>query len=330
MKRAIFLLAAALLCPALAGAAGGTVVGNGGGGIIDHGKLYVLDLFEAGTAKTPHFEGASQHELVFSQWDTEVDYDHRLLARKIDELNDRFSGLGDMIVTALKFFRLTFAERSLALTCDGPCLPGQVQLAIRRYRTVYLDRELWKKLDDAQKIALLIHEGVYSYAKIHCNRAKVCRQVSRSVRPIVGLLFAPDRSKDSEISTWIRERLRIDGLYPGRLDESMHFTVEHWPREDKAFMKFKWPTDSAIAQKEIYEFCLKGKNQEEDLISLALDGSRVVSSVFVDPYDATYGLQWGFYGLVHEKRSTQILMAVDCETVSRQAVDWPKTWRVWH
>lgn len=315
--------------------AGGSLVGNGGGGILDNGKIHVLDLYEAGTAKAPFIEKTSDEDrdLVFRKWNPEVDFDHRLLAQKLDELNHRFTNLGNFVADAFDFFEVTFADDPLTLLCDeeAPCRPGQVQLAIRRFRSIYLDRQLWRQLDAEQKIALLIHEGIYSYARVECDQTKMCRQISREIRPIVGQLFSPNRDKDHELLSLILQRLDIKELHIPR----SYFSVSFWwpsmfaGRPSPQPLQWEGTAGSLEFEKKIEDYCLHSGNAQGKQFWLMLNREKSFRSVSPVEFSALYGNQWAFRGFIHEMYSSRMFTNTDCKTISQDMTNWSKHWPTW-
>lgn len=314
--------------------AGGSLVGNGGGGILDGGKIYVLDLYETGTAKAPFIEKSlgANRDFTFSKWNAEVDFDHRLLAQKIDELNRRFTDLGDFVVDAFNFFAVTFADEPLTLLCDeeAPCRPGQVQLAIRRFRSIYLDRQMWRQLDAEQKVALLIHEGVYSYARVKCDPSGMCRQVSHEIRPIVGQLFSPNHDKDPELLPLILQRLDLRELHVPR----PHFSISFWRPSTFVGKSLPQPlqwngtADSPELKKKIEDYCLSAGIKGEQF-SLTVNRETGLRSVLPIEFPAPYGNQWAFRGFAHEMHSSRIFDGTDCITIAQDVADGVKHWPIW-
>jgi hypothetical protein len=75
---------------------------------------------------------------------------------------------------------------------------SRVQAAVRLSDIIRVQSQVWNRLDDLNKIALLVHEAIFSLIKTEPyeadNRAGLFFQSSRKTRELVGLAFGADRN----------------------------------------------------------------------------------------------------------------------------------------
>ncbi|WII70683.1 hypothetical protein QJS83_09450 [Bdellovibrio sp. 22V] len=169
-------------------------IGNGGEGVLENGQIYVRDLYEQKSHLNPWFGTKSSISLREAWNKTNLEKyfseERSLVLRKLTDIENVYPGLGFATLEALDKYVYLFVDKLELLENDSPSVPDsqRVQIAIRRYKTVYISNAAWKKMSPESKAALLIHEGVYGLARVTCNQ-NICEQKSREVRPVVGQLF---------------------------------------------------------------------------------------------------------------------------------------------
>ncbi|WP_374029637.1 hypothetical protein [Bdellovibrio bacteriovorus] len=169
-------------------------IGNGGEGVLENGQIYVRDLYEQKSHLNPWFGNTSLMSLreAWSRTNLETYFseERSLVLRKLTDIESVSPGLGFATLEALDKYAYLFVDELELLENDSPSVPDskRVQIAIRRYKTVYISNAAWTKMSPESKAALLIHEGIYGLGRVTCNQ-KICEQKSREVRPVVGQLF---------------------------------------------------------------------------------------------------------------------------------------------
>jgi|GEM_PF-4469788 len=174
--------------------AGGFVGGNGGEGIDDHGRLYVRDLYSIGAHTSPWFGDAVDPHLPPLPKFTFA-YPRNLLARKLTDLNEGTPGLGDFLLMAIKQYTWTLvdAELNLADSLRDPVkIPPGIKIkhiAGRFGHSIRINKVNWMKLNDENKVALIIHEAVFSLLEPTADPNGFFSQSSEVARELTGQFF---------------------------------------------------------------------------------------------------------------------------------------------
>lgn len=198
-------LFALLLCSSLAGAASSdTTVGNGGDLVTEDGgyHFFLLDLYETGVHTNPYFDQNQPTDAeILSRVQNAFPLDstvHESLARKISEVAAFDKMLGFGLLKALEMLNWKQVDYPLVNVPDeGTVYRGQLyQGAIRQGMSVFFRAEHWGKLDDSNRVALLMHELIY--ALYHPEEFGNGQHVQRShrVREINSLFFTKDWNKN--------------------------------------------------------------------------------------------------------------------------------------
>ena len=187
MKSLVFI--GTILFSLLSWAGTGTSIGNGGVGITHNGKLYVLDLFEHGVHDKPVFgDEALVHwvpdevETLFSGLNLSKSTQDQY-AKKISDVMRRDYAFGRIIMDANLQLDWRLVDSELDRLSDDQSVlapAGLVQIAVRQKYIVFICREKWEQLDDANKVALLLHETIY---------ALTANQSAIDTRQVTGFLF---------------------------------------------------------------------------------------------------------------------------------------------
>lgn len=187
----------------------GNEKGNGGDGLWLDGKLYSLDLVEAGVEMNPYFDSTvPMNQMILDRLTKKLDskiYPVNLLAAKLSEISSVHSKLGIIILKSIEMYQWRLVNSTLMDVQDEDSILAYpkadlVQLATRNLTTVSIDRSLWAKLDDANKVALVIHEMMYALdMPVHeLNPYKYGEylnywsQSSPSARQLTGYFFTQD------------------------------------------------------------------------------------------------------------------------------------------
>jgi hypothetical protein len=161
----------AVYCFTAACAFAGDKTGNGGNGIRINGKLYVLDLVEAGVETTPYFNSAvapdpaikERIEKAFVNFTAPSD----LIAQKLTEIQAIEPQLALSFLKAIEAYSWRIVHKSLIEINDEDSdldysKAERVQLAVRSGRTIMLEQAAWKSLSEAHKAALITHEVAFA------------------------------------------------------------------------------------------------------------------------------------------------------------------------
>lgn len=154
-------------------------VGNAGEGILIDTGVYTRDLYDYNLHVSPWIglEASPSLKMQVAAWNSlglSEDEIH-LLARKLTDLNKSHKYLGDEIFEALRFFTWQWTDQDLVLIepdeVRTPVPPGQrIPIANRYLKSILVQRQNFARLDPANKIALLLHEAVYSLMKYRNGR----------------------------------------------------------------------------------------------------------------------------------------------------------------
>jgi hypothetical protein len=198
MKSGFFALI--FLMPALAFSRAGNDQGNGGDGLRRNGKLYVLDLVEAGAELKPFFSKtvvtnpkiSCRLETVFSSQSVPT----KLLSLKLSEIEKVDKAFAEALLQTIELYSWRWVNAALVdikdedSSLDYP-QKNLVQVAIRRGQNIKVNREAWKLLDDGNRAALIFHEAVYALIK----PASSGIQSSPRAREVAGYLFTEELAK---------------------------------------------------------------------------------------------------------------------------------------
>ena len=178
-----------------------TFVGNGGDGYYIDGQVYLSDLYLGGRelSETPWFGDLRKgniEDLLPAPRGQIVDFPYDLLVRKLSDMDEIYPGLGQMTAAAITMHTWLFVDGKLGPTCDQSesildlqnASIEHVQIANRHEMEIRLHRDLWARMNDEHRVAVIVHEGVYSMLKTPAVRAP-CSQAANLTRKIVRRLF---------------------------------------------------------------------------------------------------------------------------------------------
>jgi hypothetical protein len=196
----------------------GHSVGSGGNGIEINGKLYLLDLVEAGKEEDVYFDStvaieasyASTAQLLFSKFPKARD----LVARKLSEIARQDRWTATVLRKAFEMYAWRWVAMDLVTIndYDGSDLEftsnNLYQLAVRDGQVIRIDQKLWVRLTPEHQAALLFHEVVYAFFA----------KESRRARDAVGVLFSKDLERGPDF---------IDGAFnPANSDRKLMMVRE--------------------------------------------------------------------------------------------------------
>lgn len=168
MKRLLFLIffltSAAFANPA-------PNIGVGGEGVLLETQIYSRDLYDYDLHLSPWIGPAASTELKAAvvAWNPLQlsDFECELLARKLTDLNRYHNYLGEEIFEVLRFFSWRFTEAELGLTYPDEARvlvssDQRVPIVNRHLKDILIQRATFSRLDERNKVALIIHEAVHA------------------------------------------------------------------------------------------------------------------------------------------------------------------------
>lgn len=190
----------------------GIFIGNGGDGVEVGNRLFVKDLFLAHAHENPYFGNEIDPGLPGLPDETTIEfgYPRELLARKLTDLNKALPGLGDYLLASMKVYHWKLQDLPLRKIVGPeqivayPAGLEQIQIANRFQFFIRIDRAAYARLDDANRVALLLHEAVFSLVRPFPVSDGRAYQSVHVVRDLVGLFFQPEFFEMSEIQTQLR------------------------------------------------------------------------------------------------------------------------------
>jgi hypothetical protein len=191
------MVGALLMSTTLLAAPASTRVGNGGVGVGINNKIYMLDLVEYGIQDQPYF-GKKTPIGGIRETLTSIFADTNLTNIPLDNFEQKISDVMNVdyfmartMLEAMKGLDWRLVDSSLIRLNDENTVlnPQNIeQVAIRVGLVVYIDKSLWSKLNDANKVVLLIHETLFAMANVD-QYAKVKSQSAPDTRQHTGLFF---------------------------------------------------------------------------------------------------------------------------------------------
>jgi hypothetical protein len=177
--------------------------GHGGYAVELHGKTYLMDFVENGLEQNPFIvpytvvdaEILRNVEAIFHNENASF---KELLAKKLSEINEYSSDLAFSYMGGIMSYNWIFVDFDLKPTPDIDTiaqLPGAkyIPLANRRQQTILVNKPTWDKLDDANKVGLILHELNYSLVVPVFDRLLVTnidmRKASLKARELTSYFF---------------------------------------------------------------------------------------------------------------------------------------------
>ena len=173
--------------------------GNGGDGLRLNGKLYLLDLVEAGVEKNPYFSNlATLNPETLKRLQValpEKNINLNLVALKLAEIANLDKVFAESILQTIEMYSWNWVNAALVDIKDEDSSLNYpeadlVQIAIRRGQSIKISQDAWAILDEAQRVALIFHESIYALVE-----PKNEKQSSPRAREVVGYLFMEELSK---------------------------------------------------------------------------------------------------------------------------------------
>ncbi|MFZ4403932.1 MAG: hypothetical protein ACOYOK_07505 [Pseudobdellovibrionaceae bacterium] len=178
------------------------IIGNGGEGVRIGEQIVLRDLYEEGSHENPEMGQKVDNDFLVRFYELKLDLffatESELFLQKITQIEGVYPGVGRAILEAFAYFKFKFVSQPLPLLpndSNSVSNDQRVQLALRRYSDIYIDYKSWLKMAVPQRVALMVHEALYSYLEVECKDS-VCSQYSIQVRPLIGQLFLKKTTKD--------------------------------------------------------------------------------------------------------------------------------------
>ncbi len=168
--------------------------GNGGDGIEIDGKLYVLDLVEAGIENdvkidlSLHVGGTTQSRIEETFHSA---FPRKMIGAKIAEIQFYAPLFADALLRAMESYQWRLVNGALVNIKDENTVlqyENLKQLAVRKNTSIFINKSLWEQLDEGNKTALIFHEILYALIKPKMIAGEM-QQVSDRAREVVGYLF---------------------------------------------------------------------------------------------------------------------------------------------
>lgn len=193
-------------------------VGSGGEGYESHGKIFTRDLFDYDLHEAPWF-GTERDPILAAQlakWNPlelspqELD----LLLRKLTDLNSAHNFLGDDLLMVLEYFNWSYTKDPLVLLEPDEIRKPidktkRVSIANRFMNSIVINRELFQRLDEKNKIALLLHEAIYSVTSLNYQQNGNAFVSVATARLVTSTLFNESALKIASTEALLRNHLRL-------------------------------------------------------------------------------------------------------------------------
>lgn len=213
-------------------------VGNGGHGVVHGGKVYLVDLVEAGVETAAQVgDREPQHPFNFAGQLKEGSlvnnddagkplFPYAEVGAKLAQIDHHDRVLAMALLETMRMYQWNMVDRDLSkLPLRGGILnlaEGSVQLiANRRGRSIYLSLPLFRLMDPAHRAATILHEALYALIKpvrIEKEKAAQLTQNAPRVREIVGYLFSQPNFQTRDRARRLAEILGDDEFPIGGRD----------------------------------------------------------------------------------------------------------------
>lgn len=177
----------------------GNFVGNGGQAYEVDGQLVPRDLFELGLHHDAYFGNSEDSDIRKGVESlilpAELNFNKQLLSRKLSDVNHVVPKLGDCLLMSLLKYSWLVSEAPLPRTHEGDNLltidtmSPIVQIVNRIQNKLHIHRSSWARLNEQHRIALMIHESVYSLLKVTEVSEDAYQQYGPLARQIAGSFF---------------------------------------------------------------------------------------------------------------------------------------------
>lgn len=331
----------------LAGTGSGHFVGNGGEGFRIGGKIFVRDLYESGLHLEPYvgnqIDTRLESRLQNSHFSLVLKYlnvDSRILLRKLTDLDRLHPNLGHYVLSAVEFYqwkKVTTLLGKLNDTIPVLEIPEEDQFVVAN-RFMYSIRlanppelPLWDLLSQEHKVALIIHEGLYSLVRPSCKDSE-CNQSPILARELVGAAFSEIRLQQGKLT----KRFISAFNFPAWADkcESNFQAKAFWDEyQGRTFVsstnlaELNEPLDIETRELFIERVCSSISAKKGGQFQLTLELRRLPYQIVSDFYITNQHPQMYLTlvdrpPVVHEQLSTE-LKPMDCKNIlSLMLADW--------
>lgn len=219
MKLWIFLIFTATLGYGLSAPADYFRVGNGGEGVLLADGVYTRDLHDFHLHRAPWFGQEVEASLLakVTAWNPLAlsPEECELLARKLTDLNRFYDFFGDDVMEVLQFFYWTLTDQDLVLIepdeVTTPVYPQQrLAIANRHLGSILIHRENFARLNGPNKVALLIHEAVYSLMHYKEANRVVGQNLLKTRQLTAGFFDERQQQSPESLLPLLISSLRID------------------------------------------------------------------------------------------------------------------------
>ena len=203
----LFVLISALSSTAFSG----TETGNGGVGTMFMGKLTLLDFVEQGieNPKIEQMAPVKDIKKLLDLGNIPPEIPRELLEQKLSEIYEHGDhGLALALANILTIYRVKFVKYELQHTEDEhTTVKGDLfQIAVRLGSSYFINKELWDRLDNVNKIGLLMHEFIFTIIKPEKAFNKELQRSER-VREINAYFFGENWYKNKRDYTRLTDGL---------------------------------------------------------------------------------------------------------------------------
>ncbi len=173
MIRSLGILIMFVFCQqSMAGGGGIIVVGNGGDGVVIQNKVYLLDLLESGLHQETDANILAQCDS--KSWVAKIEkilnkhkFPIQSIACKFSQIETKSNGIAILLYQKMSEYNWNLTPLGLLNVQDEDEVVDLqskklVQLAIRRSNSIFLDLNLWNRMDILNKTALVFHEIIYA------------------------------------------------------------------------------------------------------------------------------------------------------------------------
>lgn len=217
MIRMLFIGLCLAASPAFGG--GDLVVGNAGEVFRVGGRLHLRDLYDApkivfGNEIVPLIQQAFLASPLSALPLSEPE--RAMLLYKLTDIERMEPNLGLYLIEGSRFYEWRFVNEPLKLIDDPLVMelpPGSERLtaANRFYYTIRLQRGLWQEMNSETRVALIIHELLYSLINVQCDpETSYCAQSAVPVRELVAKAFSG--SEGTVLRLTPDQRRQLNGL----------------------------------------------------------------------------------------------------------------------
>lgn len=288
------------LVATLVWAGDGRETGNGGLGVRRNGKVYLLDLLEAGREENPFVSDLVPSQNTINRVKNATGLDDTvvsIVATKLGEINTKYPVFSQYLLHAIELHNWRFTNEVLSPSKDNDSwidIPSGalVQIGLRRTPNIFINQSTYVEMDTNNKSAFVLHEAVYSLIGEQAWAHLVARE-------FIGTLFGTDL-RSSNLNKQLKSRLQIQDLAVDFIEE-LDLSKCHRPVKGVAISGFDtgyklnfdwWPKDltsnygNQINLQTISDVCeFLYKNPQREIVANPITFVDYVERVQGDKFD---------------------------------------------